>query len=713
MKNLFLFSSSFAILLALVACESKKNDTLTMAQDTLTYPKTEKDSTVFDNYFGTKVADPYRWLENDTTAQTKAWVTAQNKVTFGYLDKIPFRAKIKTRLNEIMNYPRYGSPYRAGEYYFFSKNGGLQNQYVTYIQKGLDGKPEVFLDPNTLSKEGTTRAYLSGFSKDKKYVTITKQAAGGDWSEIEVMEVATKKKWSDNLKWLKNSGVAWYKNGFFYSGYDEPKKGEELSGQNKFMKVYYHKLGDPQAKDQLVYEDKKHPLRYHGIATTEDERFAILYTSEGTDGTEIQYKDLSKGEKDFKLLFKGFANNYTIVDHIDNQFLVYHNQQTPNYKVSLIDLSTKKMTDFVAEKPEKLESVNTGGGKLFVSYLKDVTTKVYQYDEISGKMEREISLEGLGSAYGFGGYREDKDLFYTFSSYTTPPTIYHYDIASGKSEVFRRPEVKFNPEDFETKQVFYPSKDGTKIPMFITYKKGIKIDGTAPTLLYAYGGFNISETPYFDPANLILLENGGIHAVANIRGGGEYGEKWHRAGNLANKQNVFDDFIAAAEYLIKEKYTVKNKLAILGGSNGGLLVGACMTQRPDLFKVCFPAVGVMDMLRYQKFTIGWGWVVEYGSSEKSKAQFETLYKYSPLHNLKTNTQYPATMVMTADHDDRVVPAHSFKFSATLQEKHTGSNPVLIRVETQAGHGGSSLSKSIETSTDMWSFMFYNMGVVPH
>lgn len=699
--------------MATVACQEKKSETTTMSQEPLVYPITQKDSSVVDTYFGTKVADPYRWLENDTTTQTKAWVTAQNKVTFGYLEQIPFRKKISNRLTEIMNYPRYGSPFRVGDYYFSSKNDGLQNQSVYYVQKGIDGTPEVFLDPNTLSKDGTTSAGFAGTSNDKKYVAISTNAAGGDWQEMEVMEVATKKKLSDKLKWLKFTGAAWYKDGFFYSRFDEPKKGQELSGQNQFQKVYYHKLGDPQAKDQLVYQDPKHPLRYFGVGVTEDERFAILFISEGTDGAEIMYKDLQAGDKEFKLLFKGFDFNYNVFDNIGDKLLVYHNNGAPNYKVSLVDPKSGKMSDFVSEKPEKLESVGTAGGKLLASYLKDVTTKVFQYDIATGKLEREIPMPGLGTAWGFGGNRDDKDLFYTFTSFTVPNTIYRYNLVSGESSIFRQPEVKFNPADYETKQVFYASKDGTKIPMFITHKKGIKLDGTAPTLLYAYGGFNISETPYFNPTNLVLLENGGIFVTANLRGGGEYGEKWHKGGMLLNKQNVFDDFIAAAEYLIKEKYTSKESLAIEGGSNGGLLVGACMTQRPDLYAVAFPAVGVMDMLRFHKFTVGYGWVVEYGSSEKSKADFENLYRYSPLHNLKAGTSYPATMITTADHDDRVVPAHSFKFAATLQEKHKGKAPVLIRIETQAGHGGSSLTKRIEESTDIWSFMFANMGVIPN
>jgi prolyl oligopeptidase len=684
-----------------------------LAAQPLVYPKTRKVSQT-DEYFGKKVEDPYRWLENDTAADTRAWVTEENKITNDYLSKIPFRNKIRERLTEIYNFPKYGTPYRIGEFYLFSKNTGLQNQSVTYRQKGLTGTPEVFLDPNTLSADGTVTANISSISNDKKYVTVSQARSGSDWQEISVMEVATQKKLSDKIEWVKFGGGAWQKDGFFYSRYDAPVAGKELSNRNEFMKVYYHQLGDPQAKDVLVYEDKQHPLRYFGISVTEDEHFAILNISEGTDGSELHYRDLQAGDKDFKLLFKGFKHNYSVIDNTGDRLLVYHNQQAPNYKLSLIDPKTGKMTDFVGEKPEKLEDVGTAGGKVFVSYLKDVSNKIYQYDQKTGKLEREIKLPALGTASGFSGNKDDKFIFYTFTSFTYPPTIYKYDIATGTSEVFRKSEVKFNPEDYETRQVFFPSKDGTKIPMFIVHKKGLKPDGSNPTLLYAYGGFNISLTPSFSVSNLVLLENGGIYALANLRGGGEYGEKWHEGGMLLKKQNVFDDFIGAAEFLIKEKYTSKEKLAISGGSNGGLLVGACMTQRPDLYKVAFPAVGVMDMLRFHKFTVGWGWAVEYGSSEKSQADFENLYRYSPLHNLKDSVNYPATMVTTADHDDRVVPAHSFKFAATLQEKHRGNAPVLIRIESKAGHGaGKPTSKIIDEQADKWAFMFYNMNLQPY
>jgi prolyl oligopeptidase len=698
--------------LSLAACQTAPSDQAQTNMPPLNYPKTAQVQQV-DNYHGTDVEDPYRWLEHDTATNVKAWVDEQNTVTFGYLAGIPFRDKIRQRYAELYNYPKYSAPFRAGEYYFFRKNDGLQNQSVIYIQKGLDGPPEVFLDPNTLSADGTVTANIMGLSPDKQHLAYAINKAGSDWQEIRVMEVASKRQLPDVLEWVKFSGASWDAQGFYYSRYDAPAKGKEFSTKNEYQKVYYHRLGTPQSADVLVYEDKKHPLRYYGAGLTEDLSFLVLYISEGTDGAEIHYKNLKKGDKDFKLLFKGFQYNYNVIDNVGDKLLVQTNQGAPNYKVVLVDpANPAAATDFVPEKPEKLEGASTGGGKLFASYLKDVATKVFQYD-LAGKLEREIALPGLGSAYGFGGNADDKEIFYTFTSFTYPSTIFKYNLASGQSEVFRKPEVQFNPDGYVTKQVFYPSKDGTKVPMFITHKKGLELNGQNPTLLYAYGGFNISITPSFSTSELVLLENGGVYAVANLRGGGEYGEAWHQGGMLLKKQNVFDDFIAAAEYLIKEKYTSKDKLAIEGGSNGGLLVGAVMTQRPELFKVAFPAVGVMDMLRFHKFTVGWGWVVEYGSADSAQ-HFKNLLGYSPLHNLKPGTAYPATMVTTADHDDRVVPAHSFKFAATLQEKHQGPNPVLIRIEKQAGHGaGKPTAKIIDEEADKWSFMFYNMQVEPY
>jgi len=691
----------------LPGCQKQKPEE-TQAQ--LTYPVTKKVDQV-DDYFGVKVADPYRWLEDDNAEEVKEWVDEQNKVTFSYLEQIPFREKIRQRVTELYNYPRYSSPFRAGEYYFFYKNDGLQNQSVIYIQKGLDGEPEVFIDPNELAPDGTIRINLVGFSKDNRYAAYSRSEAGSDWRQLRVMEIESKKELSDRIQWTKFSGAAWQGKGFYYSGYDEPEKGQELTAKNKFQKIFYHKLGDPQEKDILIYEDKDHPFRYKWVDVTEDEKYLFLSITEGTHGNELYYKDFSKKNMEFQPLIKGFEFNSYTIENIGDKFLVYTNIDAPNYKVILLDPQNPDKDNWktiIPEKPEVLHSASTVGNQLFCRYLKDANTRVYQYD-LKGNLVREIDLPALGTAYGFGGKREDKILFYSFTSFTYPPTIYKYDIAGGKSEVFHKTEVTFNPEDYVANQVFYSSKDETRVPMFIVHKKGLKLNGKNPTYLNAYGGFNISILPSFSSTIIVLLENGGIYAVPNIRGGGEYGEEWHRAGMLLNKQNVFDDFIAAAEYLIKEKYTSKDKLAIAGASNGGLLVGACMTQRPDLYKVAFPAVGVLDMLRYHKFTVGWGWVVEYGSSDKEE-NFKNLYSYSPLHNIKDSAAYPATLVTTADHDDRVVPANSFKFIATLQEKHGGSNPVLIRIETRSGHGASSTTKRIEEIADKWAFMFYNMGV---
>jgi prolyl oligopeptidase len=704
MKKMILMFISLCVVLAFAACQK--------GAAKLAYPVTKKVDQV-DNYFGTVVADPYRWLEDDNAEEVKQWVQAENAVTFGYLDKIPFRPKIKARLTEIFNYPRYSSPFRAGEYYFFYKNDGLQNQAVCYIQKGLTGTPEVFLDPNLLSTDGTVRASLIGASNDDRCVAVSRGEAGSDWTEIRVMEVATKQELPDRVQWVKFSGVAWKGDGFFYSGYDKPAPGEELKGKNEDQKVLYHKLGDPQEKDVIVYEDKAHPLRTVGAWVTEDEKYLFLILSEGTSGSELYYKDLTKKDAAFSLLVKGFAYDSAPVEVVDGKVLVYTNEDAPNFRVVLVDPKNpakEAWQTVIAEKPEVLSGAGTAGGYLFTNYLKDANSKIFQH-KLDGSIIREIELPALGSAGGFGGKRDEKTLFYTFTSYTYPATIYKFDPASGTSQVFRTSEVKFNPADYETKQVFFASKDGTKIPMFIVHKKGLKLDGRNPTFLTAYGGFNISITPDFSAANIILLENGGVFAEANLRGGGEYGESWHKAGMLQKKQNVFDDFIAAAEYLVREKYTSKDRLAIAGGSNGGLLIGAVMTQRPELFGVAFPAVGVMDMLRFHKFTVGWGWAVEYGSSDNAK-DFPYLYAYSPLHNFKDGACYPATMVTTADHDDRVVPAHSFKFAATLQEKQACANPVLIRIETRSGHGSSNLSKAIEDLTDQWSFMFFNMGVTP-
>lgn len=679
----------------------------------LQYPETKKDDVVED-YHGTKVADPYRWLEDDNSEETKAWVKEQNKVTEAYLSQIPYREQVKKRLEELWNYPKYSSPYREGEYYYFSKNDGLQNQSVIYRQKGLKAEPEVFIDPNKLSEDGTAAISGMNFSKNSKYAAYSISQSGSDWRKGYVMDVATKKLLDDKLDWLKFTGFSWKGDeGFYYTRYPEPAAGEQLKGKNESPKVYYHKIGTKQSDDKLIYEDKEHPQRFAGVGLTEDERFLILQTSEGTSGGEIWVKDMhNNAQKDFSLLIPGFATEPNIVDNKGGQLLVLTNDGAPNYNLVLIDPAKPAKENWkvvIPEQKEVLQFVSTGGGYLFAAYLKDASRKIYQYT-YDGKLVREIQLPGIGTASGFGGKKEDKDFFYVFTSFNYPPTIFHYDIASGKSELFRKAEAKFDPQAYETKQVFFTSKDGTKVPMFLTYKKGLTQDGNNPVLLYGYGGFNIPLTPGFSIANVFLMEQGGIYAQVNLRGGSEYGEEWHKAGMLGNKQNVFDDFIGAAEYLIKEKYTNKDRIAVRGGSNGGLLVGACMTQRPDLFKVAIPQVGVMDMLRYHKFTIGYAWAVEYGSSDKSD-DFKYLYKYSPLHNLKNGISYPATLVTTADHDDRVVPAHSFKFAARLQEVNAGTNPMLIRIESKAGHGaGKPTSKIIEEAADIWSFVMKNLNM---
>jgi prolyl oligopeptidase len=672
------------------------------------YPETAKGDQT-DTYFGTEIADPYRWLEVDTAPEVIEWVKKQNEVTFGYLNQIPFRDKIRKRLEEVWNYPKFSAPFKRGDYYFFFKNDGLQNQSVLYYQKGLNDEPMVFLDPNTLSKDGTTAISGMSFSKDNRLIAFSYAKAGSDWNEIRVMEVETKTELPDVIQWVKFSTAAWKGNGFYYSRYDEPGKGTEFSNQNKNQKVYYHTMGQPQSQDKLIFTDPAHPLRYFGPQVTEDERFLIINVSEGTRGDEILIQDLSQPGSKFQTLIPGFANNHNVIDNAGDHILVRTDMDAPRYrcvKINPAKPEKENWEEIIPENENLLQYVNTAGGKLLAGYLKDASDRVFQLDR-TGKLEREITLPGIGSAAGFSGKSEDAEIFYTFSSFTMPPTIFKYTLASGASDEFRKTEVKFDPTQFETHQVFYPSKDGTKIPMFLIHKKGLEKNGNNPVYLYGYGGFNISLTPSFSPSRLVFLEQGGVVAIANLRGGGEYGEDWHQAGMLEKKQNVFDDFIAAAEYLIAEKVTRPSKLAIAGGSNGGLLVGACMTQRPELFAVALPAVGVLDMLRFHKFTVGWGWVVEYGSSEDS-AQFQVLKAYSPLHNLKAGTQYPATMITTADHDDRVVPAHSFKYAAALQAAHTGERPVLIRIDVNAGHGaGKPTSKILDEHADVWSFILYN------
>ena len=700
------------VAVAFAACNNENQQNMTESMNypaiPVSYPETATED-VKEDYFGSEVTDPYRWLENDTASNTEAWVKEENKVTFDYLSKIPFRKAVRDRFEELYNYPKYGSPYQVGDYYFFTKNDGLQNQSVWYRQKGLDGTPEVFIDPNKLSAEGTTAISIIGVSKDDKYAAVSRQDAGSDWQQILVYEVETMKQLSDELKWVKFSGASFWKDGFFYSRYPEPAKGTELSGNNQHHSVYYHKLGDPQSNDKLVFEDKKNPDYYHFGYVTEDENYFILFQQPGTDGFSTLYKDLKTDGK-FVTLFDGFKNKSTVVQNIGSKFLVHTDIDAPNYRLIEVDLAKPEKAnwkDIIPESENLLEGCSTGGGKLFASYLEKASNRIYQMD-YDGSNKKALELPGLGSAGAPGGRADHKILFYNFTSFLYPPTIFKYDVATGQSSVFQKTELKFNPGDFVEKQVTYKSKDGTLVTMFVVHKKDLKMDGKNPCWLYAYGGFNISLSPSFSTSRIMLLENGGVFALPNLRGGGEYGEKWHQDGMLMKKQNVFDDFIAAAEYLITEGYTSKEKLGINGGSNGGLLVGACMTQRPDLYAVALPAVGVMDMLRYHKFTVGKGWIPEYGSSEQSKEMFEYLKSYSPLHNLKPGTKYPSTMITTADHDDRVVPAHSFKFAAELQKAHAGDNPVLIRIDTDAGHGaGKPTSKVIDEIADMYSFFFYN------
>lgn len=685
----------------------------------LQYPVTKKiDQT--DDYFGTKVADPYRWLEDDKSAETKEWVKAENAVTQTYLAKIPYRKTFQDAIEKVFNYPKYSAPFRRGEWFYFYKNDGLQNQSVLYRQKGLNGAVEEVLDPNKISPDGTTRLQLFTLSKDGNYATVGLSKGGSDWQTFYVRDMKTGKNLADELEWVKISGAAWKGNGFYYSRYPAPEKGTSgLSAKNENHQVYYHKVGTLQSEDVLVYENRENPQRFNIAGTSEDERFLFLNISDrgkGLDGNAIYFKDLNAAaDTIFKPLVKDISNdNYTVIDNTDDQFLLQTNAGAPNSKVIAVDIKNPDLSKaqvIISEKAEPLQSASTAGGKLFVDYLKDVATRTYVYD-LKGTLLQEVKYPGLGNGGGIGGHKDDKFVFYVFTSFTVPPTIFKYDIATGASTVFRKPEVSFNPADYETKQVFYTSKDGTKIPMFIISKKGIQLDGNNVTLLYGYGGFNVNLEPGFSATLLPFLDAGGVYAQANLRGGGEYGEKWHKAGMLLNKQNVFDDFIAAGEYLIAQKYTSKEKLAIRGGSNGGLLVGAVTNQRPDLFKVSIAQVGVMDMLRFHKFTIGWNWIADYGSSEKDVANFTNLYAFSPLHNLKEGVNYPAVLITTADHDDRVVPAHSFKYAATLQEKYKGSNPVLIRIDTNSGHGASNTKKNIETLADIYSFIFYNMGVVP-
>jgi prolyl oligopeptidase len=704
-----------AVACILASCsDSTKKEEPKPLMKIASYPVSEKQENMLD-FFGTQVSDPYMWLENDTSAQTAKWVDAQIATTRGYLDSIPYREALEARFRELFNFEKVGAPIKAGDYYFIYKNSGLEAQGKYFVRKGLDGADELFLDINTIAEGGLASASLLGPDDENRYMAVSVSEAGSDWSRIEVYDIVTRQKMSDELKWVKFSGASWHGDGFYYSRYPEPKKGEELSGDNKNHMVYYHKIGTPQSADELIYSDPSRPNMYHNVYLTEDKKFMFLVAAPGTDTYEIWMKNpADKGAKFTPLFVDPTLHTSPIECTEDGKLLVTTDYNAPNSKLVLVDPANpavENWKDIIPESTNLLQGVSTGGGKLFATYLDKANTRVFvmNYD---GSDKKEIAMpDKTGSAGGFGGKKEDTFCFYSFTSFTYPSVIFKYDFTTGQSSEYYKINVKFNPADYESKQVMYKSKDGTEVPMFIVHKKGLKMDGNNPTLLYSYGGFAVPMQPGFSSSRIILLENGGVYAMPCIRGGNEFGEEWHKGGMLDKKQNVFDDFIAAAEYLISEKYTSKDRLAIEGGSNGGLLVGACMTQRPDLFRVALPAVGVLDMLRFHRFTVGKGWIPEYGCADSSKTQFDYLYKYSPYHNLKQGTSYPATMVMTADHDDRVVPAHSFKFAARLQEYHKGDNPVVIRIEKSAGHGaGMSTDQTIEMVADKYAFMFYNFRI---
>jgi prolyl oligopeptidase len=690
----------------MMSCSNQKETSVSV------YPTTKKVDTV-DTYHGVAVADPYRWLENDTATETSDWVKGQNDVTFKYLDQISYRGRVQKRLEELFNYERLTAPFKEGDYYYYYKNDGLQNHSVLYRKEGMDGTAEIFLDPNGFSADGTTKLANISFSKDGSVLAYQTSKGGEDWTDAIVIKAVDKSVVEDTLRDIKFSGIAWKGNdGFYYSTYDRPK-GSKLSAKTQHHKLFYHKLGTSQAQDKLVFGGDQTPRRYIGAYLTEDERFLVVTAATSTTGNELYVQDLTIPNGKMVQLVDNFDNNHYVMANEGSRLLIHTNLNAPNNRIVETDFSKPTPDNWkdLIKETDNVMSAGTAGKKIFTEYMVDVKSEIMQYD-MNGKLERKVELPAIGSAGGFNAKEHDKELYYSFTSFTYPTTIFKYDIASGKSTVYEKPKVDFNPEDYETKQVFYTSKDGAKIPMFIVHKKGIELNGKNPTWLYAYGGFSVSLTPGFSTSRIVWLENGGIYAQPNLRGGGEYGEKWHLAGTKMNKQNVFDDFIAAGEYLINEKYTSSQYLAIAGGSNGGLLVGATMTQRPDLAKVAFPAVGVMDMLRYHKFTAGAGWAYDYGTADDSREMFEYLKKYSPVHALKPETSYPATLVTTADHDDRVVPAHSFKFAATLQEHHVGENPVLIRIDVKSGHGSSNLKKGLELTADQYSFAWYNMGVVP-
>lgn len=702
------------LLILIIAFSACKEETKEQKKDiVVNYPETKKVDTITD-YFGTQVKDPYRWLEDDRSKETEAWVESQNEATFGYLDNIPYREELKERLSKLWNYEKVGSPFKEGDYTYFYKNDGLQNQYVMYRYKtGEDpSTAKVFLDPNTFKEDGTISLGGASFSKNGSILAYSISEGGSDWRKILVMDTESMKIVEDTLIDIKFSGMSWYKNeGFYYSSYDKPK-GSELSAKTDQHKVYYHKLGTPQKEDKLVFggiPSEKH--RYVGASVSEDNKYLFISASISTSGNKLFMKDLTKPNSNFVTILDHTNSDTYPIENVGSKLFLVTNLDAPNQKIVTVDASNpspENWVDFIPETKNVL-SPSTGGGYFFAEYMVDAVSKVMQYD-YDGKLVREVKLPGVGSAGGFGAKKEDKHLYYSFTNYVTPGSIYKYDIENGTSELYKKPSIDFNPEDYESKQVFYKSKDGTKVPMIITHKKGLELNGKNPTILYGYGGFNISLTPSFSIANAVWMEQGGIYAVPNLRGGGEYGKAWHDAGTQQKKQNVFDDFIAAAEYLIDNQYTSSDYLAIRGGSNGGLLVGATMTQRPDLMKVALPAVGVLDMLRYHTFTAGAGWAYDYGTADDNKEMFEYLKGYSPVHNVKEGVEYPATLVTTGDHDDRVVPAHSFKFAAELQDKQSGNHPTLIRIETDAGHGaGTPVSKTIEQYADIFGFTLYNMG----
>ncbi|MDD3686089.1 MAG: prolyl oligopeptidase family serine peptidase [Bacteroidales bacterium] len=711
MKTSFgILAGTLSAVILFSSCNNNKTEKMDFE---IVYPETRQDE-VKDTYFGIEVADPFRWLEDDNSQETADWVKKQNELTFKYLENIPYRKNIKDRLLKIWDYPKVSAPVHQSGKYFYYRNDGLQNQSVLFYKEGMKGEEIELLDPNEFDKDGGVSLSAIAVSDDGKYLGYAISRAGSDWQEIFVRDIETRKDLKDHLEWVKFSSIAWYQNGFFYSRYPEPAKGQELSGVNTNSKIYYHEIGTEQKDDKLVYEDPKNPEVGFSAHVTEGGEYLIIYASESTSGNALYYKKLGDDNAKVVKLVETFENDYSVIDALNNKFYIYTNLDAPRYRLVELDLNNPKAAwkNIIPEEDGVLQSVSYIGDRFIANYMIDAHSVVKIFDA-RGKYLHNLDIDLLGSIGGFSGDRKDNFTFYTVTSFTTPATIYMYNIKTNKSTLYEKSKVDFKADEYITEQVFYTSKDGTKVPMFIVYKDGIAMDGNNPTLLYGYGGFNISLTPYFSIARCVWLEQGGVVAIPNIRGGGEYGEDWHKAGTIMQKQNVFDDFIAAAEYLIENKFTSPSRLAIQGGSNGGLLIGAVTNQRPDLFAVALPAVGVMDMLRYHKFTIGRYWATDYGTSEDSKEMFDYLYAYSPIHNIKEGVEYPAVLVTTADHDDRVVPAHSFKYIATLQNKYKGEKPVLIRIETQAGHGaGKPTMKMIDEIADIYSFAFYNMEFTP-